>query len=153
MRKGAYRARVRRTSGCLTRGARMQRKMVRDWIRAALEAKGIMPTGANIAPLERLVYAETGANPSYVGPYAQGIAAVGFDVWTIFGKGDPLDPVASIMCAIDYLLATRGEIRYTAEKYTAGGSAITRGVIGEQGKEKMLPLDDWRSDEKPNPTV
>lgn len=121
-----------------------------DWIVAALNGMGMDASPESIDALTSLMNCESGGDPNITN--SEGSGATGlmqmmpetFDANNVAG-GSITDPVANLMASINYQMGRYGHL-VSSCPYKDGGMALGPhfGVMGEAGKELMLPLDNKR---------
>jgi len=118
-----------------------------DWIVAALNGLGMDASPEAIATIESLMMQESGGDPNAYNPSgASGLMQMMPDTFAAYSQGgDIWDPVSNIMASITYQMARYGYLVDTAP-YAQGGFALGphMGMVGEAGREAMVPLDNKR---------
>jgi hypothetical protein len=135
------------TLGGLGYGGSPSGTSLQDWIVAALNAVGMDASPEAIASLEALANCESGGDPTAMNSEGSGASGImqmmpeTFDAYSI--GGDIMDPVSNIAASINYQMGRYGHL-VSACPYKDGGMALGPhfGVMGEAGREMMLPLDN-----------
>jgi hypothetical protein len=118
-----------------------------DWIVAALNGMGMDASPEAISALTALMNCESGGDPSAMNASgASGLMQMMPETFAAYSVGgDIMDPISNIMASINYQMGVYGHL-VSACPYKEGGMAFGPhvGIVGDGGREAMLPLDNRR---------